>query len=107
MRYSGMLGIVRQTETSPGVWEETITEVPTLGIVKQTTETLAGVGEILPRHSTTTSVSVFAREVGSPDNSMIRYVTHKGKRWQATSIVDDPPLIVIYFGEEYHGPAPQ
>lgn len=107
MRYSGKLGISEQTETSPGVWEETITEVPKLGTVKQRTEVLEGSSEILPRYTTTTSISVPARGVGPQDNSTIRYITYKEKRWQISSIVDSPPNVVIYIGEEYNGPTPE
>lgn len=106
MRYSGKLGLAEQTEVSPGVWEETITERDAIGEMVQRTETLESGDNVLPRYVTTTSVSVLALGVGPQDNSRIRYVTHTGKRWQIRSIVDEPPRIVIYFGEEYHGPKP-
>lgn len=107
MRYSGKLGIAQQTETAPGVWEETITEHDVLGTVKQTTEVLTVGDEILPRYSTTTSISVVARGVGLQDNSMIRYVTHLGKRWHVASDVTKYPRLTLFIREEYHGPAPQ
>ncbi len=104
MRYSGKLGIVEQVELRPGVWDERVTEVSVLGTVRQRTEVLNGATSILPEYGTTTSISVPARGVGPMDNSMIRYITYKGLRWQIRSIVDEPPRIVIYIGEEYHGP---
>jgi len=107
MRYSGKLGIVQQTETSPGVWEETITEHDVLGTMKQRSETLELGDNVLPRASTTTSVSLLARGVGPMNNSMLRYLTHAGKRWTINSIVDQPPKLVLYFGEEYNGPTPE
>lgn len=107
MRYSGHLGIVQQTEVRPGIWEETITEVPVLGTVKQRSEVLEGEGNVLPEYRTTTSISVSARGVGPQDNSGIRYITYKGVRWQISTIVDDPPTIVIYIGEVYNGPTPE
>lgn len=107
MRYSGKLGIVQQTQTSPGIWEETVTEHDVLGTMKQRSETLATGDNVLPRASTTTSVSLLAQGVGPQDNSMLRYLTHAGKRWTITTVVDQPPRIVLYFGEEYHGPIPE
>lgn len=106
MRYSGKLGIAEQIEGPPGVWEETITEHDVLGKMVQRTEAFVTSDSIHPSYATTTSVSVPARGVGPMDNSMIRYVTHAGKRWKLSSIVDQPPRIVMYFGEEYHGPIP-
>ena len=107
MRYSGKLGLVEQLEVRPGIWEEVVTEVPVLGTVRQRTEVLTGEGTVLPEYGTTTSISVPARGVGPQDNSMIRYVTYKGLRWQIRSIVDEPPRIVIYVGEVYRGPTPE
>lgn len=106
MRYFGKLGIAQQVEKSPGVWDEVITEVDAIGTIKQRTDTLQLEGTINIVHKTTTSVSVPARGVGPRDNSDIRYVTHVGKRWVASSVVDEYPQIVIFFGEEYHGPIP-
>lgn len=104
MRYSGWIGIADQEETSPGVWEETLAFMPALGEVKQTTEVLDGSSDILPRNRTTTSISVSARGIGYLDNSDIRVITFKGKNWQIDSIVDAPPKIVVFVGEEYNGP---
>lgn len=106
MRYSGMLGIAEQTEIAPGIFEDVITEYPVLGKFKQRTEVLEGGDEILPRYSTTTSISVMARGVGLMDNSNLRYVTHAGKRWQVATDVSQYPELVLYLREEYHGPTP-
>lgn len=107
MRYSGALGVIQQTEVRPGIWEETVIEVPVLGDVKQRTEVLSGESAVLPEYSTTTSISVPARGVGPLNNSTIRYITYKNIRWQIASIVDDPPRIVIYIGEKYNGATPE
>ena len=107
MRFSGKLGLVQQTEVRPGIWEEVVTEVPVLGTVRQVTAVLNGEGNVLPEYTSTTSITVPARGVGPQDNSMIRYVTYKGLRWQINSIVDEPPRIVLYIGEVYRGPTPE
>jgi len=106
MKYSGKLGIVVEEETSPGVWEDRITEQEVLGDMKTLTETHASEDGIHPKVSSTRSVSVGALGIGPRDNSMIKYATYAGKRWTLSSIVDEPPNIRLYFGEEYHGPIP-
>jgi hypothetical protein len=103
MRYSGKLGIAQQTEVSPGVWEETITEVDVLGSVNQRTEVLQSSTSVLPEYTTTTSISVLRRL--EPKDS-IRYVTYLGKRWEIGSLVTEFPRTVIFIGKEYHGPTP-
>jgi len=107
VRYSGRLGVVQEVEVKPGIWEDRITEREVLGEMKTLTETHAAEGEIHPRVSSTRSVSVSALGVGQQDHSNIKYITYAGKRWTLSSIVDDHPQLVLYFGEEYHGPLPE
>lgn len=108
MKYFGKLGIAEQVETSPGVWDETITEHDVVGDLMQRTETMDTGDSILPRYVTTTTVSVLARHVGHVDNSNLRYLTNiGGKRWVIASAVNQPPRMVMYVGEEWHGPVPE
>jgi hypothetical protein len=107
VRYSGVLGISGQAEVRPGIWEDVNVEVPVLGTWEQRTEVLEGEGSVLPRYTTTTSISVPARGVGPQDNSDIRYITFKGAAWQIRTIVDQYPKLVIYIGEKYNGPRPE
>lgn len=106
MRYSGKLGIAEQTEVSPGVWEETITERDFLGTVTQRSETVDLDDSILPRYRTTTTVSGLARGVGVIDNSNLRYLTYGGIRWTIVSDTTKYPKLIMYLREEYHGPTP-
>lgn len=107
MKYSGKLGIAQQVEDPPGVWDEVITERNVIGDLKQRSETLTTGESVLPRRATTTSVSLLAFGGTDLDHSTLRYLTQAGKRWAISSIVADPPEIVLYFGEEYHGPTPE
>ena len=106
MRYAGKLGLSEQVETSPGVWEDRITEQEVLGTMKTLTETHASEDGIHPRVSSTRSIVVGALGIGPQDHSKIMYATYAGRRWTLSSIVDEPPNIRAYFGEEYHGPIP-
>jgi len=106
VRYSGSLGIVEEQEVRPGVWEEVVTEQKVLGKMETGTETRIVDGEIIPRITSTRSVSVPARGLGQQDNRSVRYATYAGKRWTITSVVDQFPNIVCYFGEVYSGPIP-
>lgn len=107
MRYSGKLGVSEQKEVRDGIWEDVITEYSVLGTVEQTTGVLEGGDNVLPRASTTTSITVPGRSREVRDNSDLRYITYKGIRWQIERIVDNPPMIVIYIGEVYNGPHPE
>lgn len=106
MLYSGKLGMSEQQEVAPGVWEEVITEHDVVGRIEQRREALGEGGEVLPRITTTTSVTLLARGLGYRSSAGILYLTYGGVRLVATSIVSEHPKIVIYLGEEYHGPLP-
>lgn len=106
MRYSGMLGISEQKEVDGGVWEEVITEHKVSGTVTQRTETVEQGDSILPRYRTTTTVSVLSRGIGIMDNSGLRYLTMSGKKWVISTHRLRYPRLILYIGEEYHGPGP-
>lgn len=104
-RWAGKIGISEQTEVTPGIWEDVITEHDALGTVKQRTEVLDSEGSVLPRYRTTTSISVPYRGP-SPSQPGLVYITLNGFHYKPSTVVVEPPNIVIYIGEEYHGPFP-
>ena len=104
MRYSGKIGFGQQTEVSPGVWEDTITERSYIGVVNQRTETLKSVDIVSPQYSTTTSISVLSDGVLKDEYSNIRYVTYMGNKWTIYSVVWQWPRLTIYIGDVYNGP---
>lgn len=106
MRYSGKVGYAVQTEVSPGVWEDTITERAKLGTVIQRTEALDSGDSVLPQYRTTTSVSVLCDGVLKENYDNLRYVSYMGKNWTISSAVMQWPQLVLYIGEVYNGPLP-
>lgn len=106
MRWSGKLGFSEEVEVSKGRYEDRITETPAMGDVETRTDTFAVADEVLPQHRTSTSVSVLFGSGERVDISRLRYVTHRRKRYVPSSIVEEHPRVVIYIGEEYHGPGP-
>ena len=106
MRFSGKIGYALLTETAPGVWEEEITERPYKGDVEQRTEAFMLADSILPQYRTTTSVSVLSDGVKEQNYGLLRYLMYGGVRWTVTSIVREPPRMIIYIGDKYNGPVP-
>lgn len=104
MRYSGKFGYAVQTETSPGVWEDVITERDHLGDVIQRTEVLGSDSSVLPEYRTTTSISVLSDGTLKTNYQTLRYVWYMGKRWTVASAVLQPPRLIVYIGEVYNGP---
>lgn len=105
MKYSGKIGFATQVETSPGVWEDDITEVDYIGDVIQRTERLDQEGTILPSYRTTTSFSVLSDGVLKERYSDIRYITYRGIKWAVSSVIHKFPRIEMFVDEEYNGPS--
>lgn len=101
-----MLGYTKQTEITPGNYEDVITERPALGTVEQRTEVVGLVDQVLPQYRTTTSISVLSQGVEKTEYGDLAYISFKGRNWVPSSIVEDPPKIKIFIGQEYHGPTP-
>lgn len=106
MRYSGKLGTSEQTEVSPGVWEEVITEHDFIGTVTSRSEAVDQGDSILPTYRTTTTVSGLARGLGQMDNSNLRYLTYAGRKWTIRTDQSKYPKLLLFIGEEYRGPIP-
>lgn len=106
MRWSGLLGFTTEVEVSKGRFEDVVTERPAMGEIETRTGTFTIGNQVLTETGTSTSVSVLLGSVERVDFSSLVYVKHRGKRYVPSSIVEDIPRVVIYFGEEYNGPKP-
>jgi hypothetical protein len=106
MRYSGKIGFATKAQTSPGVWEDVITERDYIGDLIQRTERLDQGDSIIPSYRTTTSVSVLSDGVLKERYSDVRYVTVHGVKWTVQSIIHKFPRIEMYLTEGYNGPTP-
>jgi len=105
MRWAGKVGYAVVTEITPGHWEDVITEVDAFGELTEQNESINGADAVLPQYRVTTSVSIITDGKRVP-LAGIRYFTIRGTRWQLSTMVRQPPRIVLYPGEEYNGPLP-
>lgn len=106
MRSFVQIGYGSPTEVRPGIFEDTIVERDALAEVVQRTEALDINDSIIPTYRTTTSVSVISDGPTKPMYNDIRYVKYQGFKWAITSVVHQPPRVVLYIGEKYNGPPP-
>lgn len=106
MRWSGKIGFSTEVEISKGRFEDVVTQRPAMGDVETRTGTFTIGDQVLTETGTTTSVSVLLGSVERIDFSSVVYITHRGKRYVPSSIVEDIPRVVFYLGEEYNGPEP-
>lgn len=105
-KFHGKVGYGEQTETSPGVWEDVITEHTYYGDVIRNSRSLSD-GENLNKDiSVGNSISIVADAFAQDYFWAIRYVEWAGTLWTVTTVEVERPRLILQLGEVYNGPTP-
>lgn len=104
-KFYGKVGYVgEQTETSPGVWVDTIVEHSYFGDVIRNTRKLT-TGEHLNKDlSVGNSISIVADAFANDHFFAIRYVEWAGILWTVSDVEVQAPRLLLLLGEVYNGP---
>lgn len=103
-RYTGVIGVRGSaTETSPGIFESTVDELPISGEVRIKPSRWRG-GELQHNELKANHViSIIAPESTISSWGTILYVTWQGKKWVVTGIEYIRPRINLNLGGLYNG----
>lgn len=102
-KFNGMIGYAFQSETSPGVWEDQITEKNYRGdfiLNQQRWQQSEKVNDDLNLDN---SISVVADAYAYSNSGYMRYIVMNGKKWKITSLAINRPRIVLQIGGLYNG----
>jgi hypothetical protein len=105
-RFFGRVGYGTQTETAPGVWEDSIVEYSYYGDVNRNSRNLRQGENLNPDLSVQNSISIVADAYANEHFFDIRYVEWAGTLWTVTSIEVQSPRLLLNLGEVYNGPTP-
>jgi len=102
-KYCGNIGFSIPTETTPGVWEEVITEGKYYGDTNQ--------DHMRPRSTDTVNdnivcqdeISIIANPFAMNNFHSIKYAVYMGTKWKVTSVDVRYPRLVLTLGEVYNG----
>jgi hypothetical protein len=97
--YSG-----EQTETSPGVWEDTIVERQYSGDVVRNSRGLREGQNLNNDLSVGNSISIVADAYANEHFFAMRYVEWAGVLWTVTNVEVQRPRLILQLGEVYHSP---
>lgn len=106
MRFHGKVGYGETVETSPGVYQETITERDAYGDVIRASRAMTEGEQVNQSLSVGNSISIVADAYASEHILAMRYVTWQGVRWTVTDVSVERPRLVLSLGEVYNGPTP-
>lgn len=106
-RFSGQVGYtLEQIETTPGVWEDVLTERNYSGeVLKSVYKTKEG--ENLNDDLTVNNrISIVADPFAFEKFHAMRYVKWTGTRWKILSVEVNRPRLILTIGGVYNGPTP-
>jgi hypothetical protein len=108
MRFHGAVGYAEtQQATSPGVFEEIITERTYFGDVISASRRLETPVETLNNNvALENSIAIVADAFALSNFTTMRYVTWNGQRWKITNVEIRRPRLVLTIGELWNGDTP-
>lgn len=106
-RFFGQVGFVTQTETTPGVWEESAVERSYYGEVLRNSYRWDKGEQVNDNLNVNNSISIVADSFAIDNAYALRYVNWIGARWTITSFEIQQPRIILSIGGLYNGPEPK
>lgn len=102
MKYFGNIGFMQTVETSPGIWEEKIVDMPYYGEVTRNSLGWKS-GEFLNDNLTISNqISILMDSYIIDNCSVIKYAEFMGVKWKVTNIEVQRPRLILTLGGEYN-----
>lgn len=102
-KFFGKIGFATLTETTPGVWEEVITERDYYGEVIRNNRRLQGAQQLNDDISLSNEFSILADPFAVENFHSMRYLTYMGTKWKVTIVDVQYPRLTLSVGGIYNG----
>lgn len=102
-KWYGLIGYAENVETTPGVWEEQITERPYYGDVVRNTRRLQNSDSVNDNIDVSNEISIVADPFANQNFHAMRYIEFMGARWKVTSVEVQYPRLRLTIGGVYNG----
>lgn len=100
-KFYGSIGFQVTTETSPGIYEEEITEHFYYGDVIKNSRKLQEAGKINDDVNVSNRISIIADAFATTNIYAMRYVTMMGTRWKVKDVEVEHPRLILTLGGIY------
>lgn len=100
-KFHGRIGFAVQTETSPGIWTEQITEREYGGDLLRFNRKAQSSGGVNDNLMITNEVNIIADAYLNENLYAIRYVTFMGAKWKVDSVSGEYPRLNLTLGGLY------
>lgn len=102
-KVSGKIGYYSNTESEPGVWEDTITEKQYYGDVVRNFNKLTSIDSINTKLTLRNNISIVADPYAFHNFQHIKYIEIDGVKWTVTGVEVQHPRLILELGEVYNG----
>lgn len=103
-KFYGRVGYAHNVKTSPGVYEDQMTERSYFGDVVRNTRRLAPGEHLSDDISVSNSISIVADAYANNNIFAIRYVEWMGILWKVETVEVQSPRLLLTLGDKYNGP---
>ena len=103
-KFYGLVGFVTQTETSPDVWEEVVTERNYSGdVLKNNRRWQGGENNLNDNVEVNNMLSIVADPYANQNLHTMRYIKWMGASWKIKNIEVQRPRLILTIGGVYNG----
>ena len=102
-KWFGKIGYATTKETTPGVWEEVITEREYFGDVYRNTRKLQSASQVNDDINVSNEISIVADPFARDNFYSMRYVECMGTKWKVSNIEVQYPRLNLTIGGVYNG----
>lgn len=103
MKWFGVIGYAKTVETTPGVWEEQITEREYFGDVTRNARRLQTTDQVNDNVDISNEISIVADPYALQNFHAIRYAEWMGTKWKVSNIDVQYPRLNLSLGGVWNG----
>ena len=101
-KFFGKIGYAETKQTSPGVWEEEITEREYFGDLTRNTRRLQSSGNFNDNIVVSNEISIVSDPFANQNFHAMRYVEFMGTKWKITNVEVRYPRLILTLGDVYN-----
>ena len=101
-KFFGKIGYAETKQTSPGVWEEKITEREYFGDITRNTRRLQSSGNLNDNIVVANDISIVSDPFANQNFHAMRYVEFMGTKWKISNVEVQYPRLILTLGDQYN-----
>ena len=103
-KFYGIIGYVETVETTPGIWEEKVTERVYSGELRRNSSRWSTSSDSTNDNlNISNTIRIVADPFANQHCSSMKYVEFMGSKWKITNIEVDYPGLILTIGGIYNG----